>query len=103
MTTGKRLLIKVRPYAALIGGIAHPHRLAILYLLAHDPTWVKDLVNNIGIPENLVAHHLKIMLDAGWVKKQRDGRHVIYSLNENTFHQLPKLLADTPFWRNKLT
>ena len=41
MTIGKKLHEKVKPHAKRIAGIAHPHRLAILYLLAHDPMWVR--------------------------------------------------------------
>lgn len=101
MTTGKRLFIKVAPFAKMVHGIAHPHRVAILYILSHDPTWVKDLVNSLGLPENLVSHHLKIMCDTGWLHKERDGQHVVYSINQKNFRELPKILADTPLWRNK--
>ncbi|MEK7587536.1 MAG: metalloregulator ArsR/SmtB family transcription factor [Patescibacteria group bacterium] len=100
MTIGKKLHEKVKPHAKRIAGIAHPHRLAILYLLAHDPMWVRDLVNYLGLPENLISHHLKQMYEAGWVSKEKQGRTVTYRLNEKTFFDLPKLLLDTPFWRD---
>lgn len=100
MTIGKKLHEKVKPYAKRIRGIAHPHRLAILYLLAHDPLWVKDFVNYLGLPENLIAHHLKQMTLAGWVTKEKQGRNVTYRLNEKAFKEAVKLLADTPFWRD---
>ena len=99
MTTGKRLLGKVAPFVTMVKGLAHPHRVAILYLLAHDELWMKDIVRDLGVAENLVAHHLKEMVNAGWVKKSRQGRHVTYALNKKAFHEIPKLLADTPFWR----
>lgn len=101
MTTGKRLLAKVAPFAAMVRGVAHPHRIAIVYLLAHDPMWIKDLKNHLGIPQNLVSHHVKQMMRAGWLKKIRIGKHVEYSLNEKIFKELPKLLDDTPFLRGK--
>ena len=85
MTIGKKLHEKVKPHAKRIAGIAHPHRLAILYLLAHDPMWVRDLVNYLGLPENLISHHLKQMYEAGWVSKEKQGRTVTYRLNEKTF------------------
>ncbi len=101
MTTGKRLLAKVAPFADMVRGIAHPHRIAIVYLLAHDPLWIKDLKNHLGIPQNLVSHHVKQMMKAGWLKKERIGKHVEYSLNEKIFKEIPKLLEETPLYRNK--
>lgn len=99
MTTGKRLLSKVAPFAKMVKGVAHPYRLAILYLLCHDERWMNDLVRDVGLPENLVAHHLKEMVAAGWLKKSREGRHVIYMINKKAFRELPKLLTETPLWR----
>ncbi len=99
MTTGKRLLQRVAPYSLMLKGLSHPYRIAIVYLLAHDPMWGEDLAKHLHIKENLLMHHLNAMLGAGWVTKEQDGRHKLYSLRAKTFRELPKLLADTPFWR----
>lgn len=99
MTSGKRLLAKVDPYARLLRGIAHPHRLAILYLLAHDAMWPEDITRHMTIPQNLVAHHLRAMTSSGWVKKHRVGKHMMYAVNKKAFRQLPVLLVGTPLWR----
>jgi DNA-binding transcriptional ArsR family regulator len=99
MTTGKRLLGKVAQTSVLIKGIAHPVRIAIVYLLAEEPLWMKHIVVALNMPESLVAHHLKSLIVSGWVAKAREGRYVTYTLNKKAFRQLPKLLADTPFWK----
>lgn len=99
MTTGKRLLAKVRPYAELLNGVSHPYRIAIVYLLAHEPMTGQDLSRALRIKENLLAHHLGSMLRAGWVEKTRYGRHQQYSLKRSAFKALPGLITDTPFWR----
>ena len=99
MTTGKRLLQRVAPFSILLKGLAHPYRISIVYLLAHDPMWGEDLARDLKIKENLLMHHLNAMAKAGWVTKKQDGRHKLYSLRAKTFRELPKLLADTPFWR----
>ena len=88
MTSGKRLLAKVAPFAKIIKGIAHPHRLAILYLLAYDPTWPEDIVRHMPIRQTLVAHHLKEMLRSGWLTKKRNGKHVTYAVNKKIMKQL---------------
>ncbi len=103
MVTGKRLHEKVKPFASRVRGIAHPHRLAILYLLAHDPLEVRDIVDYLGLAENLVSHHLKQMHTTGWLLKEKVGRIVTYRLNEKAFLEVKKLLADTPFERQFLS
>ena len=100
MVNGIRLKGKIAPYAKKLRGIAHPHRLAIMYLLANDPLWVRDLVQKIGIPQSLMAHHLKAMEKTGWVRKSRDGRHMLYALQKKAFKEMMRLLSDTPFWRS---
>lgn len=100
MTTGKRLLQRVAPFSKMIKGLAHPYRIAIVYLLANDSMWGEDLARALRIKENLLMHHLNAMYATGWLTKERDGRHMRYRLRGKTFRELPKLLADTPFWRN---
>ena len=103
MVTGKRLHEKVKPFANRVRGVAHPHRLAIMYLLAHDPLEVRDIVDYLGLAENLVSHHLKQMHNSGWLSKEKIGRSVTYRLNEKAFFEVKKLLADTPFDRQFLS
>ncbi len=99
MATGVRLKAKIAPFAAILRGIAHPHRLAIVYLLAHHPLRVRDLMQKVGIAQSLMAHHLKFMEKTGWVRKTRDGRHMLYELNKKAFKEMRRLLIDTPFWQ----
>lgn len=103
MLTGGRLKEKAKLFAKKYKGIAHPHRLAIIYLLAHDSMWVRDLVDHLNIPQNLIAHHLKQMHLSGWVLKMREGRHMEYRLNEKAFFEFKKFLEDTPFDRQVLS
>jgi len=102
MLTGIRLKEKVKQYAKHMRGIAHGHRLGIIYLLAHQPMEVRDITSNIDLAENLVSHHLKQMYQSGWVVKTRVGRRVTYKLNEKAFFELNRFLTDTPFQRSIL-
>lgn len=99
MTSGKRLILRVAPYARLIRGVAHPHRLAILYLLAHGPSFPKDISRHLPVLGGLVAHHLKEMHASGWLKKQRVGKNVMYKIHKKNIREIPKFLIDTPLWR----
>ena len=102
MLTRSRLKEKVKPFSRRMAAIGQEYRLAVIYLLSFDPMEVRDIVENIGIPENLLAHHLKTLLDTGWVAKTKVGKHVTYRINEKAFFELPRLLEDTPFHRQVL-
>ena len=100
MTSGKRLLQRVAPYARLIRGIDSPYRLAILYVLAQGkPSYPEDISRHVPITQNLLAHHLRAMVRSGWLKKQRVGSHVLYAIQKKSIRELPRFLSDTPFWR----
>ncbi len=96
MHTGIRLKEKVKPTAKLVKGIAHKHKLAIIYLLAWGPLPAREIVMDIDLPQNLVEHHLKDMLEAGWVSRKRVGREVTYQLIDKSFWDLTRLIRDTP-------
>ncbi len=92
----------MRPVARQLEGVAHVYRLAIVYLLADNDLDPREIIDCLGLPQTLVAHHLKMLLTTGWVTKARVGRRVTYKLNEKAFFTLNQLLADTPFGRNVL-
>src|SRR3989304_10520732 len=103
MLTGTRLKEKVKPFARRLKGIAHVYRLAIVYLLAQEARQVREITDNLGLPENLVSHHLKQLYLGGWVLKTRKGRDVTYQLNEKAFFEINRLLSDTPYFREVLS
>ena len=82
MLTRARLREKVKPVARRLRSAAQLYRLSILYLLAHEPMIARDIVDYVGLPENLVAHHLKQLHLGGWVVKTKKGREVTYQLRE---------------------
>lgn len=88
MTSGKRLLAKVSPSARMLRGVSHPYRLAILYILSHEPAWPEFIARFVPIKESLLAHHLKAMVAAGWLRKYTEGRHKMYAVNQKVFKHL---------------
>mgnify|MGYP001581411531 FL=1 len=103
MLTGARLKDKIKPFAKRLRGIAHENRLAILYLLAYYPLQMHEIAENLNLPENLAAHHLKQMHVSGWLLKTKLGRTVTYRLNDKAFFEFNRLFADTPFERQVLS
>lgn len=95
MHTGIRLKEKTKKLAKIIRGINGPTRLGILYLLLHKPLEAHEIVSDIDLPANLVAHHLKGMYTAGWVNKMRIGRSVTYQINEKVFLEIQKFIDDS--------
>lgn len=102
MLTRARLREKVKPFVRRFRGISQTYRLSIVYLLAHEPMQVRTIVDGLGIPENLVSHHLRQLNLSGWVLKTRVGREVTYRLNEKAFIEFDRLFEDTPFEKNIL-
>jgi protein-tyrosine-phosphatase/DNA-binding HxlR family transcriptional regulator len=64
---------RARAYAAL----GDPSRLAIVDLLANADLASGELAAQLGLPTNLIAHHLRVLEEAGLVLRRRsegDGR-----------------------------
>ena len=43
---------------------------------------VTDIVEQTGVTQPTVSHHLKVLRDAGLVTVQRRGKEIFYSLNQ---------------------
>lgn len=100
MLIRRQLIDKTSKLSNLTQGVSHRYRLAILYLLAHDPKETWEISETLMIDESLAVHHLKIMLKSGWIRRTRIGRRVTYELQENATMELKKFLGDTPFFRD---
>ena len=90
MLSGKRLQQKVAPTAEKFRALGDANRFAILYLLAADPMDVGDIIDRTKLSPSLVAHHLKVLLQTGWVTKTKYGKLVTYYLVEGAVGELTK-------------
>jgi ArsR family transcriptional regulator, virulence genes transcriptional regulator len=66
--------------ANMLRALANPHRLKILRLLNHAPHTVMDLCEQLGLRQSLASQHLARLRVDGIVAAERQGHHVIYSL-----------------------
>lgn len=103
MLTGYRLKERVKPYAVKQGALAHPIRLSILYLLSHGPMVAHEIVTCLDYKENLVSHHVKILLRAAWITKEKKGKNVVYSLKERQLFTFYRLFDDTPLYHSVIS
>ena len=59
-----------------------PTRIKILYALFQEDMCVSDLVNSLGINQSALSHQLRILRQNDIVKFRREGKTVIYSLDD---------------------
>ena len=67
--------------------IVEPNRLHMLALLARGERCVCDVEAALGLPQNLVSHHLAVLKRDGLVRDRRDGKWVYYRID-------PRALAE---------
>jgi ArsR family transcriptional regulator len=62
--------------------MADDTRQHIMRLLCCQWMCVGDIVDNTGVTQPTVSHHLSILREAGLVNVRRDGKQVFYCLNQ---------------------
>ena len=66
--------------ATKLAVLADPTRLAVLEVLLDGPRNVKEINEHLGIAQNLLSHHLRVLREAELVIARRDGKAVKYAL-----------------------
>jgi len=68
---------------ALLRAIAHPARLLVLLTLhRRGPMSVSDLQRHCGIEQSAMSHQLQVLRSARLVSTRREGKQVIYDLQD---------------------
>jgi len=73
--------------AAMFKALADPHRLCIFELLMQGDSCNCELNDRLGLPPNLLSHHLRILRQAGLINSRRDavdGRWIYYAVSRET-------------------
>jgi ArsR family transcriptional regulator len=71
--------------AAVLKALSDPNRLRIFDLLMQGDTCNCELNEKLGLPPNLLSHHLRVLRQAGLVDSRRDaidGRWIYYAVNK---------------------
>jgi ArsR family transcriptional regulator len=72
---------------AVLKALADPNRLRIFDVLMQGDSCNCELNEKLGLPSNLLSHHLRVLREAGLVDSRRDavdGRWIYYSVNRKT-------------------
>ena len=80
----------------LLRALADRHRLRILNMLVRAggaPVCVCEFTAELELPQQNVSYHLKQLVDAGVIKRERRGRYSYYRLVEDALNQIAALVA----------
>jgi ArsR family transcriptional regulator len=81
--------------ATALKAIADPARLRVVSYIAGSPdrnVCVGDLVNLLQLSQGTVSHHLKILVDAGFLTRSRQATYSYYALVPGTLDDLSRVL-----------
>ncbi len=88
--------------ATKLKALADPHRLNVLNFLLHpiqiccsrdEGVCACDLETFLGLSQPAVSHHMKLLVQAGFVRADKRGRWVYYELDPSAFAALREQLA----------
>ncbi len=84
--------------------ITEPNRRLILeQLAAHGQLAVNEIVERFQISGSAISQHLKVLFEAGLVKKQKVAQKRVYSLNAEGFEELDMWVQNLKVtWESRL-
>lgn len=75
--------VGIDPLSRIFKVLGDPSRLRIIYTLSQSPLCVCDIATVLDMTQSSISHHLRILRDLNLVKFRRDGKLVIYSLDDD--------------------
>jgi len=78
--------LRLEKAAETMKALADPYRLHILDLLTQGEACHSELKEQVGLPPNLLSHHLRVLRQAGLVRTRHDtidGRWIYYAANKD--------------------
>lgn len=81
--------------AVLLKAIADPTRIQLIsYINASNnaEACVCNLTEPLALTQPTVSHHLKVLTDAGLIEREKRGTWVWYTVNQDRWQQIAKLL-----------
>lgn len=90
---------EARELERLFGVLADRHRLRILNVLLEargEAVCVCEFTATLGLPQPSVSYHLKQLMGAGLLERERRARFVYYSIAPQALERLASLLDRSP-------
>ena len=82
--------------AAALKALAEPTRIRLISLIAAQPSaeaCVCDLTDPVGLSQPTVSHHLKTLVDAGYLTREQRGRWAYFAVVPGALEAISTLLA----------
>ncbi len=82
--------------ARVFKALADPARVRLLSMIAQadqQEACVCDLIEPVGLAQPTVSHHLKVLLDAGLVERERRGSWAYYRLKPDALLAIRRALG----------
>lgn len=75
--------------------LGDPHRVAVVDLLlrAREPVCVVDIERHLPLAQSTVSYHLKFLVDAGLLDRERRGRWMYYTVRPERIDKLRRALG----------
>ena len=73
----------LKDLAKLYKAMGDPTRLRIIYILSKSPLCVCDIALLLDMTQSSISHHLRVLRDINLVKFKREGKLVIYDLDDH--------------------
>lgn len=85
---------KIKKEAAALKALADPTRLLIIYLLSEGDLCVCEIMAALKKPQPTISHHLNILKRAGFLKAEKRGVWVHYSLASDDLPSMIKQVIE---------
>ena len=72
----------IQPMADIFKVLSDPTRIRILALLAHEEMCVSCIAEGLNMTHSAISHQLRLLRSANLVKFSKEGKEVIYSLDD---------------------
>jgi ArsR family transcriptional regulator len=80
--------------AEILKALGHPTRVKIIKFLADGERCVKEIWQELGIPQPTVSQHINILKSAGIISFRKDGVKTCYRVEEPKAVEIIKLLSE---------
>jgi ArsR family transcriptional regulator len=78
--------------AEILKALGHPTRVKIIEYLADGEKCVKEIWQEIGVPQPTVSQHINILKNAGIISYRKDGVKTCYRVEMPVVIEILKLL-----------
>ena len=83
--------LNINDLTMIYSALGEENRLAIAIYLLENPSNVNDISKNLNLSQPKVSHHLRILKDSKVVKATKNGKNVIYDMDDKHIEEIIKL------------